>query len=522
MSEELPKGWVNASLEEVSLYIQREKSPKYVVISDLPVVNQRCVRWWGVDVKYLKFIDQRQWAELGVERYLCSGDILWNSTGTGTIGRACLYLPMEAYPRLVVDSHVTIVRTAKEMSSQYVFYFVMSPEVQKKIVDMQTGSTNQVELPRTKICSTLIPVAPIAEQARIVSKIDELFSSIDEGERALERVRKLVERYRQSVLKAAVTGELTREWREQHAGELESGEALLTRILESRRQGWEQSELAKMQSRPISNAWKRKYQVPPAPDLANMPCIPAGWTWVSLPTICSDDTGNGISVKGSSTPPGFPALRLDAMTQTGFDYSAIRYIPISEETARRLTIVEGDFFVSRANGTLRLVGRAVLASKPETPVVFPDTMIRYRPLLVPNLRGWLSTVWASPLLRSQIEKRAKTTAGIHKISQEDISSLALPLPSIAEQIAICGLVSERLAQADHALREALTARKLSASARQAILKSAFSGQLVPQDPTNEPASVLLERIAAERAAAPRRIAPKQTRAKKFTKSKAKA
>jgi len=90
---------------------------------------------------------------------------------------------------------------------------------------------------------------PSNEQKRIVSKIDELFSSIEDGERALERVRKLVERYRQSVLKAAVTGELTRAWRDRHAGELEFGEALLTRIIEARRKAWEKSELGKMKQR---------------------------------------------------------------------------------------------------------------------------------------------------------------------------------------------------------------------------------------------------------------------------------
>ena len=121
------------------------------------------------------------------------------------------------------------------------------------------------------------PLPPKEEQARIVSKIEELFSSIDEGERALERVRKLVERYRQSVLKAAVTGELTREWREQHAGELESGEALLTRILEARRQAWEQSELAKMEARdirPANDNWKKKYEAPQGPEINGLTDYP--------------------------------------------------------------------------------------------------------------------------------------------------------------------------------------------------------------------------------------------------------
>ena len=153
---------------------------------------------------------------------------------------------------------------SEHIEARYIEYFLQSAKAQVSIDAMKTGGNDSgLNLTHDRFKTLELPIAPQDEQKRIASRIDELFSSIDEGERALGRVRKLVERYRQSVLKAAVTGELTREWREQHAGELESGEALLARILEARRQAWEQSELAKLTDRgvrPPSDAWKRKYK----------------------------------------------------------------------------------------------------------------------------------------------------------------------------------------------------------------------------------------------------------------------
>ena len=161
---------------------------------------------------------------------------------------------------------MTILRTNTNFSSKYLFYYIMSPFIQDKIENMQSGSTNQVELGKKAICETTLPVPPSPEQTRIVSKIDELFSDLDKGEEALHRVQKLIERYRQSVLKAAVTGELTRDWREKNQGKGETGEELLKRILKARRKAWEEAELAKMKAKgqePEDDKWKRKYKEPP-------------------------------------------------------------------------------------------------------------------------------------------------------------------------------------------------------------------------------------------------------------------
>jgi type I restriction enzyme, S subunit len=398
-----------------------------------------------------------------------------------------------------------VLRPADGMNADYLRYFVVRSAFRQEAKRNMQGAVGQQRVPVDFLREAELPLAPREQQQRIVSKIDELFSRIDEGERALERVQTLVERYRQSVLKAAVTGELTRVWRAQHKGKLESGEALLARILKARRAAWEKAELDKMKTKgikPTNDVWKQKYKEPSPPDTTDLPELPEGWAWTSLPMLCTEESTSGISVKGSNEPPGVPALRLDAMKEIGFDYAARRFISISDQVAEKLAIKKGDFFISRANGSKRLVGRAVLASEPSEKIVFPDTMIRYRLVDMPILRIWLAAIWQSALLRKQIERKAKTTAGIYKISQQDIGEIAIPLPSLPEQDAANSEVEEKLDGARHLEFEFKQQLRYVASLRQAVLKNAFSGLLVKQDLYDEPASTLLERIAAERHTVP--------------------
>jgi type I restriction enzyme S subunit len=228
--------------------------------------------------------------------------------------------------------------------------------------------------------------------------------------------------------------------------------------------------------------------------------LPEGWCWASVEQLLRESTCNGISIKGSDSPPGIPALRLNSMTPNGFDYSERRYIPISDELASDLAVQPGDMFVSRGNGSLHLVGRSVLAQEPPEIIVFPDTMIRVRLSNCGMLREFINLAWASRLMRQQIEKKARTTAGIYKISQRDVEEFVTPLPPLAEQQQIVSEVAARLSQIESAETVIAHGLRRAARLRQSILKQAFSGKLVPQDPTDEPASVLLERVRRLRAA----------------------
>ncbi len=345
-------------------------------------------------------------------------------------------------------------------------------------------------------------LAPINEQRRLVEKIDELFSLIEAGEQALARARRLLERYRQSVLNAAVTGELTKEWRERHQGDIESGEDLLKRILKARREAWEKAELAKMRARgkpPTDDRWKQKYREPQPPDTSTLPDLPEGWVWATLEMLTDGHEGNGISIKGSDNPPGTPALRLDSVRNGAIDFSVRRYIPLPLNRVSRYEVVPGDFLISRANGSKHLLACAALVTREPAQCVFPDTIIRFRAIDGVLLGQWLQSIWPSRLVRNQIEARGKTSAGIWKVSQEDLRRVHVPLPSPAERAFIIDAVETSEWDGVELSCELEVITRRAAALRQSILAAAFSGKLVPQDPADEPASVLLARIRAERA-----------------------
>ena len=332
------------------------------------------------------------------------------------------------------------------------------------------------------LCKCKFPVAPKTEQTRIVSKIDELFSEIEEGERALERVRKLVERHRQSVLKAAVTGELTREWREKHKGQIESGGALLQRILKARREAW----------------GTNKYREPALQGVADLPDLPKGWVWASVEQLCSE-FGNGLSRKPAEKPPGIPILRISAVRAMRVNGSDIRYyVPERSEALEAFQVQSGDLLFTRYNGSKELVGVSGVYRGID-PVLHPDKLIKARVVSIEHvIPEYLALSLNCGESWRHITGWVKTSAGQHGIAGSDIKRTPIPLPPFAEQREIVDVVERAAFKCDEALSACSAELRRASALRQSTLQFAFSGKLVEQDPSDERASALLERIAAER------------------------
>jgi len=178
---QIPSNWQWLYLQDLSSYIQRGKSPKYVDKSDKIVISQKCVRWSGLDISPARFIDPKSLENYEKIRFLKDGDILWNSTGTGTIGRASLFFQIDTYQNIVADSHVTVVRTLGNISD-YIYLVIRSPYIQKDLESSASGTTNQIELNTSTVLQTRIPLPPIEEQKRIVAKVDELMQLCDQLE----------------------------------------------------------------------------------------------------------------------------------------------------------------------------------------------------------------------------------------------------------------------------------------------------------------------------------------------------
>ena len=182
---ELPESWEWVRLGSICSYIQRGKGPKYVESSDRRVISQKCVRWYGLDIAPARFIDPESLHKYEEIRFLKAHDLLWNSTGTGTIGRACL-LPEEFEAEgLVADSHVTVVRSMF-ISQQFLWRWIQCPYVQNAIEGSASGTTNQIELNTSIVVSHLFPLPPLPEQQRIVKKVDQLMALCDTLEQQID------------------------------------------------------------------------------------------------------------------------------------------------------------------------------------------------------------------------------------------------------------------------------------------------------------------------------------------------
>ena len=177
---DIPTSWRWVRLEMICLYIQRGKSPKYSPIKQFPVVAQKCNQWSGFSLEKALFIDPKTVPSYQGERILQNGDLLWNSTGLGTLGRMAVYRSdLNPYGWAVADSHVTVIRPMPQIVSDYLFAYFASPTVQTVIEDKADGSTKQKELATSTIKGYYVPLPPTNEQMRIVKRIRTLFQSLN-------------------------------------------------------------------------------------------------------------------------------------------------------------------------------------------------------------------------------------------------------------------------------------------------------------------------------------------------------
>ncbi|WP_353981534.1 restriction endonuclease subunit S [Salinicola endophyticus] len=214
----LPEGWAWARMEAVSEYIQRGKGPKYAESGKVRVISQKCVQWSGLNLSTTRFVDDNSLNGYQDERYIRKNDILWNSTGTGTVGRAIVV--KEPQHSTVVDSHVTIVRPLITEPC-HILNYISSPSIQKRIEpdhkdSLVSGSTKQVELNSGSVKLLAVPLPPLSEQHRIVEKVDELMALCDRLEQQvgdqLEAHEVLVDTLLDALTRSTDAAESTENW----------------------------------------------------------------------------------------------------------------------------------------------------------------------------------------------------------------------------------------------------------------------------------------------------------------------
>jgi type I restriction enzyme S subunit len=362
-----------------------------------------------------------------------------------------------------------------------------------------------------------VVLAPLPEQHRIVSAIESYFTRLDDAVATLERVQRNLKRYRASVLKAAVEGRLVPTEAELARAEgrsYEPASALLTRILAERRRRWEEAELAKMTAKgkaPKDDKWKAKYVEPVAPDTKMLGDLPDGWLWATVESIASKVV-DGVHKKPSYVDEGVPFVTVKNLTAgPGISFGSLRYVTQNdhEKFIARANPERGDLLVSK-DGTLGVI-RAIRTDRVFS--IFVSVAL-VKPILR-EISDYLEIAFSSPVMQVQMIPKG---SGLQHIHLEDLRADCVPVPPLAEAERICFEVQRHISMIDELEREVSQNVTRCLRLRQSILKWAFEGRLVDQDPTDEPASVLLERIRAERASAtdttPRRARRTNPRAPK--------
>ena len=343
-----------------------------------------------------------------------------------------------------------------------------------------------------------IPLPPLPEQHRIVAKVEGLFTKLDAGINALHKTQSQLKRYRQSVLKAAFEGKLTEAWRAEHQEELEPASVLLERILKARREKWETEQLEQMRAKekmPKDDKWKAKYKEPVVPDMNELPKLPKGWTWATVEQL-STKIQYGSSKKTDADSNGVPVLRMGDIVDGKIVLNNLKYLPKEHDEFLELLLNKGDLLFNRTNSR-ELVGKTAVYTGIPNPCSFASYLIRVR--FHPRIDSmivayYINSVYGKDWILSVVSQQA----GQANVNGTKLKLLSVPMPPEKEQQILVEEVERHLSVADEVEKTITAELKRAEQLRQSILKKAFSGKLVPQDPNDEPASVLLERIKAKK------------------------
>ncbi len=418
-------------MEEVCKYIQRGKSPKYSEGKKFPVISQKCVRWTGVDFKPMKYITEESLKNYETVRFLCDGDILWNSTGTGTVGRAALYISkLNPFSIAVVDSHVTVLRPLKVLSD-YIHKYIMSPHVQIGFEDLCDGSTNQKELSLTTVCNFLIPIPPLKEQSRISSTVQELLEIIETIENDKIDLSELIKQTKSKVLDLAIRGKLL----PQNPND-EPADKLLEKIREEKEKLIKEGKLKRDKSETYifknsdDNSYYEQIDVEAVCIDDDLPFeIPDSWRWCRIGNITTIKGGkrlpSGHSLLNKKT--NHPYLRIVDMKNNTIIDDDIHYILEDVfDKIKQYIITDKDLYITIA-GTIGNVG---LIPPKYNNANLTENAVRVISVLIN--KKYLMYLTLSNYVQNQFIDKTHHVA-MPKLAIERIKGVLVPMPSLLEQ-----------------------------------------------------------------------------------------
>jgi type I restriction enzyme S subunit len=367
--------------------------------------------------------------------------------------------------------------------SEWIFYFIRQSSFRSDAKANFAGTAGQLRVPKSFLEGYHIPLPPLPEQHRIVAEIEKQLTRLDAGVAALRRAQTNLQRYKAAVLKAACEGRLV----PQDPAD-EPASALLERILAERRQRWEAEQIARGK-----DPKKRKYKEPALPDMSGLLELPEGWVWATVEQVC-ERIVDCLHSTPKFTESGFFCIDTNCIKPGQIVFEKIRYVDEATfiDRNRRMKPRENDILFSREGALLGIAVRVPANLE----FCLGQRMMIFRLSRCVDAQ-YYESVLNSVVFRSQYVTEITGSASPH-LNIGDIRRLGIPLPPPAEQQRIVTEVERRLSVVEE-LEAAVEANlKRAERLRQAVLKRAFEGKLVPQNPNDEPASLLLERIRAAR------------------------
>ena len=439
---DIPDSWEWVRLIDVCEYIQRGKSPKYSPIKKYPVVAQKCNQWSGFSIEKAQFIEPNSLSSYGPERLLQDNDLMWNSTGLGTLGRMAIYkTAANPYELAVADSHVTVIRPLKQfVLPEYLYYYFANPSVQSVIEDQADGTTKQKELATATIKAYLTPIPPLDEQRRILAKLSEVLPVVKNYGVVYDETTAMQEAFpeslKKSILQEAVQGKLV----PQDPSD-EPAEALLERIRAEKQRLIKEGKIKKDKHESVifrrdnSHYEKRGSEEVCIDDEIPFE-IPENWAWCRFETATlyvTDYVANG----------SFASLRENVKTYKEENYALmVKTQDFSNDFTRGLTYTDQKGFDYLQKS--RLYGGELMLSNIGASIgkAFIVPAMNIRMTLAPNaivvkcldaimteyLRYFILSYYGQKML-------SDFTAGtaMPKFSKTQLRSALIPVPPYSEQ-----------------------------------------------------------------------------------------
>lgn len=473
---ELPEGWVSAQLENLTDNVSygytassthERVGPHLLRITD---IQENKVNW--PDVPFCRIDESKK------DKYLLrKGDLVFARTGA-TVGKS--FLIRNEIPESVFASYLIRVRCTTNEITNYLSHYFNSGEYWKQITDCSSG-IGQPNVNGSKLKGLRIPIPPLAEQTRIAQKLDELLTQVDTLKARIDAIPVLLNSFRQSIVSAAVSGQLTEEWRVHNSYVVDEDSLKKDRlkILGS-----------KLESSLI-------------PDSQASHLVPSGWIKCKFGELC--DIRHGFAFQSKFFSDSGPiVLTPGNFTETGdLDFKEKRVVKLKGEYNKKWELVSGDILIVMTDLSLKklILGKVVKLFSTEV-VLHNQRIGKVVPFGKEVFSDFLRLSLLSPKTKQIIDETATGTVVQHT-SPKKILDISTMLPPLAEQLEIVRRVEQLFAFADQLEAKVAAAKNRIDHLTQSILAKAFRGELVPQDPNDEPASVLLERIKAQRAAAPK-------------------